>query len=70
MIFRSTLAIGRLPVVSWVSYMVPWLAEGWLEGPAPGSLGSVLEAAARTSLVPPMLGLRARGRAANSSLLD
>ena len=32
MIFRSTLAIGRLPVVSWVSYMVPWLAEGWLEG--------------------------------------
>ena len=63
MIFRSTLAIGRLPVVSWVSYMVPWLAEGWLEGrrrgPRPGSPRSVLEAAARTSLVP-----------ANSSLLD
>ena len=26
----GTLAIGRLPVVSWVSYLVPWFARGGL----------------------------------------
>ena len=39
MIFRSTLAIGRLPVVSRVSYMFPGSRGGVARGPGAGFPG-------------------------------